>query len=132
MKTLALLIAVAVAFAGTTGCDSHSAAGKAKPTLSIIQPLDELIAPGDRGEVDIRVNRDDFDGAVTIDVSGLPAGIHLENVGGLVIARDQSKVTLNLRADATAPAVDNHVVSVRASAPNVATATESFKISVKK
>ncbi len=128
IRTFALSLLLAAA-AGLGACEKQTAVGLSGEKLTIYKPSDEHIQQGETGEVDVRVNRSKFDGPLTVAISDLPAGIHVTNTS-MTIPSDDSKLTLNLSADATATVVKDQVVNVRVTSANGITASESFKITV--
>lgn len=129
MLRTTLLLSALVVLGTAAGCDKQTATGKTGTALTVYKPMNETIKPGDRGEVDVRVNRDDFDGPLTVLVTDLPAGVRVTN-STMTIPKDDSKLTLQLAADPTAAIVKDHVVNVRVTGADGLTAYESFKVSV--
>lgn len=129
MKSLLLLSALIVIGGVVGGCEKKTATGKSGAALTVYKPMNETIKPGDKGEVDVRVNRDDFEGPVTVVVTDLPPGVRLTNAT-MVIPKDDSKLTLQLAADPTATQVKDHVVRVRVSGNGLNPPEETFKITV--
>lgn len=111
------------------GCASTKAVNEAGQRLIVYRPANESITQGDKDDVDIRVSREDFDGALTVSISDLPEGVSVLNEN-MTIERHEGKFTLSLMAAPDAPVVKDHIVHVRVAGDNGLGAQESFRLSV--
>ncbi len=114
---------------GASSCESTKAVNEAGQRLTVYRPGNESITQGDKGEVDVRVSRDQFDAPLRVEVDDLPEGVRLLNEN-LTIERHENKLTLSLVADPDAPVVVDHIVHVNVTGPDGLAAAESFRISV--
>jgi hypothetical protein len=127
MKQVICLV-LGVALAGVTGCRDQGTAvapstdpGRPKETreLRVTSPGDQTVTQDQTNEMTVRINRDNFDGPIEIDLQNLPNGVQLVTQERTIPA-GESSIKLTIRADATAPVVENHRVTVVARAPGQA------------
>ncbi|MBI3864649.1 MAG: hypothetical protein HY290_22455 [Planctomycetia bacterium] len=132
---LALLIA---------GCQETTSTGPAPATsggppatrsqteikkLSLTAAKAQTIKQGDTDDVAIKINRDNFNDAVTIRLNDLPKGVEL--IGNeAVIPAGQNSITLQLKAAPDAE-VGEHKVQIDAKAPGLADNVQTFTLTVK-
>ncbi|MEZ5963949.1 MAG: hypothetical protein R3F56_08910 [Planctomycetota bacterium] len=110
-----------------TGCDQKEAHGAGGRKLALTAPVDQSLKQGATNDVAVKIDRNDFTGPVTIDFVGLPPGVSVANPGP-ILAGDESK-DFTLRATETAAVVNDHVVTVTASAADMRV-QQTFKIDV--
>jgi hypothetical protein len=140
MKRLTILSA-AVAALIAAGCEQGSSTApstnKNKPgevrALKVTSPGSQTITQDKTDEMTVSINRDNFSGAVDIDLKNLPSGVTLETKD-LTIPADKSSLVLTIKAGPTAPPVVDHAVTVSAKAKDqsdLKEATVDFKLTVK-
>jgi hypothetical protein len=116
MLTFAVLGGLSLA---TAACDAgdREAVTAAGRGFELNEVSDQSIGPTDANSVLVTIDRKGgFEGQVTIEVAGLPAGVSVD--GGLrhTIMETDESITLTLRASDGAPEVGASAVTVRASA----------------
>ena len=115
---------------GLGGCAETTVRGSEGTELSLAQPSDETVMQGESGDVLVRIDRDDFEGPVEIEVADLPEGVNATD-GDTVIQSDEESVVVRLHADPDAVLVDNHEAMVRARAPNGLQVAQKVRITVR-
>jgi hypothetical protein len=132
MKTLnialiptSLLLAGALLFTGA--CDEKEVRGAGGAKLGLTAPSDQTIKRGSTNEVAIKVDRGDFTGPVSIEFTGLPAGVTVANLGPIPSGDEMKNFTL--RATEAAGVVNDHPVTVIASAADMRV-QQTFKLDV--
>lgn len=123
-------IATFIAISCAVGCAGVSAEAPDGKKLTLMKPMDEMIQRGDRGEVMLTVDREQFDEEIEVEVDDLPKGIEVLNPT-LVIPRGQSTFTLLLEAKSDADLVDEHVVRVKVLGPDDLDVVQTFDITVR-
>jgi len=121
---LALLLPLSFLFAACNEKEAHGAAGQ---TLGLTAPADQSLKQGATNDVAVKIDRGDFKGAVTIEFTGLPAGVTVVNPGP--IPTGDSVKNYTLRATDTAGVVNDHLVTVIASAADMRV-QQTFKLDV--
>jgi uncharacterized membrane protein len=98
--------------------------------ITLKAPADVSVNQGESATIAVDITREKFNDPVSLKYSGLPEGVRImEN--DMTISKDASSTKLTLRADDDAKPVDNHPVTVTASAGST-TQTATFKVTVKK
>ncbi len=120
---------VPVAFLLLVACGDDPTGTEPDPAIGLsVSPEQVEVEPGGTASVTVEVARTDFEGAVTVGVSGLPSGVTASSLtldGGLAV----ETATLELDASADAPA-GTASATVEASASGVSAVTASLEVSV--
>lgn len=111
------------------GCDSSSVVGERGTKLKIVKPMDQTVARGKTTDFDVLIGRDEFSGPVALQLSQLPAGVHVTNTK-MEIPNAETALTLTLHADPNAAMVTNQRVVVTAKAADLEV-SEDFRLTVK-
>jgi len=135
------LVGLAACFACfAAGCENKTTTTGAVPTTgpsgkSVVKKLtlkaaaEQTIKQGDTDDVSIKIDRDNFDDAVTIRLNDLPKGITCDRNEVIIPAGSNSiKLTLKAAPDAE---VGEHAVKIDAKAPGVDENVQTFKLTVK-
>src|SRR5262245_45024849 len=127
-----LTVALVPAFllAALVGCESRTVEGPGGKKLTLSKPADQTLRQGGTNDVRISITRDNFRDAVTVRFENLPEGVQVMDRDKKIAAEDKSG-TFTLKADDTAPPVENHEVKVTAEGPDGMKVTEPFKLTVK-
>ncbi len=120
-------IAVLAALAALPACNKSTTANASGNELTLMLKSDQHIAPGETDAVMVSVNRDGFEGPIDIKFSNLPAGVNV--VDSVPIRTDEATRTYELRADLSAVAAEDHVVTVTATGGGL-TVSERFNLTV--
>jgi hypothetical protein len=116
ISTMALLLATFCLF--TAGCSkadtTTTPSGKG---FELKDVGDQTVKQTDSDSVKVSVDRKGgWDGEVTIDISGLPAGVTVDGPKPYKILANDSAVTLKLMASDMAAPTEKHQVMIKASA----------------
>lgn len=109
------------------GVDKTTVDGSNGMRLTLHKPRNVTIERGEAESVGVNVERDNFDGEVTITISQLPAGV--EAVDSPRTTRGNHEEVV-LRASKDAALVRNHQALVTVEGPDGIRATESIEISI--
>ena len=115
---------------GLGGCAETTVRGPEGTELSLVKPSDETVMQGETGDVLVKIDREDFEGPVEIEVADLPDGVNAAE-SETVIPSDEESVVLRLHADPDAVLVTNHEAMVKARAPNGMQVAQKFRITVR-
>lgn len=129
-RCLTVALVPAFLLAALVGCESRTVEGPGGKKLTLSQPANQTLRQGGTNDVLITINRDNFRDAVTVRFENLPEGVQLLDRDKKIAAGD-SRATFTLKADDTAPPVENHEVKVTVEGPDDMKVTEPFKITVK-
>src|SRR5262245_45222054 len=139
MLRLRGICALSIALLLATGCENQTTttgpapattSGKTKvKKLTLKAAGQQTIKQGDTDEVAIKIDRDNFDDAVTLHLNDLPKGITSQEQE-LVIPTGSSSTKFTLKAAPDA-AVGEHDVKIDAKAPGVDENVQIFKLTVK-
>lgn len=145
MKTGYLVMAGLVAASLAAGCNKTTTTGPGSSTatrntnsagqpaakkLVLMAAKDQSIKQGEKDEVDVLINRDNFSDPVSVGFENLPAGVTMVETDPSIPGTD-SKITLTLKA-ADDAAVGEKDVTLFASAPGVEKNTQKFKLKINK
>lgn len=126
MKKLGfVLIPLVTLFAAA--CNEREVQGAHGKELGLTAPADQTIKQGAANDVAVKIDRGDFAGPVTIEFTGLPAGVTVANLGPIATGEEMKSYTL--RAAPTATLVDDHLVTVVATAADMRV-QQTFKVDV--
>lgn len=132
-----LIVAVlAFGLIGAVGCEQKSttAPNPANPNaprkITLTVKDSQTITQDKTDEVNVGVNRTEFNGPVEIEVKDLPKGVTLETKD-LTIPEGKNSLTLTLKAAPDAPPVTDHVFHISARAKEVGPVTTDVKLTVK-
>jgi hypothetical protein len=117
MKSIAI-VALMTAALITAGCDNkgNTATTASGRGFELSNVTDQAVNQAETENVVVSVDRKgNFDGPVTIEVSGLPAGVELDGGNKQTILAKDSSLTLKLLAKAAQPS-DVNTITVRATA----------------
>ena len=136
MKKFILLLSVMIL---TVGCNQTSSSVGTKIStrtgepvrkeLSLTAAKEQTITRGSTDKVDVKIARTNFDDAVTIAISNLPAGVEVVEKE-MTIPNGSTSLTLTLKAAADA-AQGDHNVTITASTVGLEKTTQTFKLTVK-
>jgi hypothetical protein len=129
---------VCVSLAGLVGCDkgtsvapaTNAAKPEAQRKLTVTSPGEQNITQDQSDDMTISIGRTNFDAPVTIEMRNLPTGVKV-TTKEMTIPAGKDSVVVTVKADPTAPAVNDHQVAVAAKAPDMAEAVTTFKMDVK-
>jgi len=132
------LVAFAFAAAGcgtgtSTAVSTNPNRPNAERKLTVTVPGSQSVTQDRTEDMTISINRDNFSGPVVIDLRTLPTGVQL-TTQDMLIPADKSSLKVTVKANATAQAVKDHVVTVGAKAKDekdLPEATATFKMDVK-
>lgn len=129
-------VAVAAGLVALAGCNQGTssapatAPGQTAPRRLTVRALYEHKVHRDgTDELTVTVDRDNFAGPVTVAVRDLPAGVSLVTTD-MTIPAGKESLTVTVKATPDAPLVDDHVVRVAATAPDMPEASTTFKLDV--
>jgi len=136
MKKLILLMSVLALCVGcnksttTEGTKLSTRTGEpVRKELTMTAAKEQTIARGATDKVDVKIARTNFDDAVTIALSGLPAGVEVVEKQ-TTIPNGATTLTLTLKAAADATQGE-HTVTITANTPGLEKTTQTFKLTVK-
>jgi hypothetical protein len=118
MKRIAILTLLLAAGAALIGCEGDPEESTVQDeqggALTLERPDDVTIeAGGEPVAINVVIVRDELEGPVSIDFSGLPEGVSVVDPDKSIIG---DEAMFRLRADADAAAVDAHMVTITARA----------------
>lgn len=122
-------VAVVFLAMAITGCQHTKDHGAGGEKLGLTKPANQQLRQGDRNDVAIHINRDDFKGKVDIQFSNLPAGVTVANAGPIQPGDFLENYTFVV--DANAPLAKQHPVTVTASALDMRV-SQTFEVDVGK
>jgi hypothetical protein len=88
------------------------------------------ITQGGTTDVSVLVNRSHNKDDVTLDVNDLPKGVTLDSKD-VIVPGDKNTITLRLKADPTAPPVENHEFHIVGHAKDIRSEPLNVKLTVK-
>jgi hypothetical protein len=121
---LALLL---VAFI-ITGCQQTTVRGPKGQRMTVAKPADVTLHRGEAESVTIALDRENFDGPVTVSISGLPSGVEAVDEPR---STTSESATVVLRASEHAGLVGNHMVDLTVEGPDGMRAREQFRVTVR-
>lgn len=110
-----------------SGVDKTTVDGSNGMRLTLVKPRNVTIERGSAESVGVDVERDNFDGEVTIQFTRLPAGVEAVDSPRRTRGNHEEVV---LRASHDADLVRNHQALVTVEGPDGMRATESIEISI--
>jgi ABC-type glycerol-3-phosphate transport system substrate-binding protein len=140
MKRLIYSI-LGVAVVGLAGCQQGSSTASstnpsapgAKRVLKVTSPGEQTITQDQTDDFTISINRDNFTGPVDIKLENLPGKVK-QVTTDMTIPDGKDSLTVTIKAEPDAGVVEDHVVTVTATAKNqtdMQPAKTDFKLDVK-
>lgn len=137
MKRL-IALTLAAGLVGFVGCESKSGTAPStnpnKPnetrSIRITVSKDHTITQGETDDVMVEVTRSHNKDDVTLEVTDLPKGVVLDSKD-VTVPGDKMSITLRLKADPTAPPVDNHEFHIVGHSKDIKSDTLNVKLTVK-
>jgi len=129
MKWMSLVIAAALAV-GLVGCGTSNTATTDDGKLTVTNPGDVTIKPGDSKPISVSIKRPNTDEEVTVKFKDLPSGVTADP-SEQKVKKGGTKAEFTLKADKDAKEVENATVKVEAKYKETIV-PEEFKISIKK
>lgn len=108
-------------------CHSASVRGTGDRSLTATTPRSMTLSRGHSGTLEIGIERDNFNGPVTVSVFQLPRGVESDYS---VIRSDMTSATFILSADRSADLVHNQAVGVTVSDPNGRQVTQYVNLTI--
>ncbi len=114
------------------GTATHAAndQGAKNRKLSVTSPGNQNVTQDATTDFKVAIDRDNFDGPVTVALDSLPSGVSVVTKE-MTIPAGQESVNVTLKAEPNAAAAVGHVVKVTAKSPEMPEAVTDFKLDVK-
>lgn len=135
MKKILLFCAALILFTGcnnstTVSTKTTNAAGeRVVKKLTLTTPKEVTLTKGVNEKVSLTISRSNFEEAVSLEVTGLPAGVEVVEKE-MTIPASSTTLALTLKATDAAVAGDSQV-NVTASSSGVEKISQNFKLKVK-
>ena len=127
MRAHTLLPAVAAILFAAAACNSTTVRGPEGEAVTATAPSALTIHRGDSIPLKVALDRDKFEGPVTVSISQLPKGVETDHVTQTV---DTSSATFSLKASNNADLVANQAVNVTVDAMDGRRLTQYVAITV--
>lgn len=101
-----------------------------KRKLTVKAPGGQNVTRDMTTDFSVSVDRDNFAGAITIELRDLPKGVSVVTKE-MTIPAGKDSLTVTVKAAPDAPVMENHVVRVSAKATDMPEAVTDFKLDVK-
>jgi hypothetical protein len=128
MRSLILSLGMTMFLLAPIGCEKSTVEGRNHQALTLNKPADLSIDRGSTATLTIRIQRQEIDDPVAVQISKLPDGVEVVD-DNLQIEGDQATFTLNASQDADQ--VSNHVAQVTIEGPDGIRVTETFGLTVR-
>ena len=137
--TRLILSLFAVGALALAGCDKGKTSAPStdpnKPgetrELTVLAPGDQTLEKNKTNTFTVTIKRSNFTDPVDIKVENLPAGVKVVSPDKLQIPGDKSTLDVTLKADGDAKPVNDHKVTIKASAKDMKEAVAQFEVDVK-
>jgi hypothetical protein len=120
--------ALALVALGAVGCSKSETRDQAGNELSLVDPSDKSLKPGEEVSLSVQYDGRDIEGPLAIRIADLPRGVSVLNPNEPLPGRS-GRVEFRLLAAADAPPVKDHPAMVTISAGSRA-ASQMFDVSV--
>jgi hypothetical protein len=127
MRALTLLSAAAACFIAAAACRQTTVRGPNEEAVTATTPNALTIHRGDSIPLKVSLDRDNFEGPVTVSISQLPSGVETDEATQTV---DTGSATFSLRASKDADLVANQAVGVTVDAMDGRKAMHYFALTV--
>lgn len=131
MKWISLLATAALVVV-TTGCGKDKTTrvtGEGDKVLELTVPGTTSIKQGTEEKITVKIKREKFDDAVTVEVTNLPDGVKVKE-GPMKIEKGATEATYFLVADAKAAVQKGHQAKVTVSGGGMKAGPKDFTVNV--